>query len=230
METASQLEKFSRNFLQSFSNSLCCSESCALSKLNWKRQKSIANINSQLQTPKFEYNFWEQMAISVCFCCCSERKRREIVTMNLRSHATLRIEHFHQKAMFIKVHLDFVHEFQVQLKGVVPKNKGHTNFYEHCDLRKEYIYAEILVFWRRSWSSNWLLGVPIDFHWLQLTLLNPHDSLQVKWIAKIFQNFCQKFFQFTFSLQLTLLNCTWSGPKSDTWCTLLSWFGFSKPI
>ena len=115
--------------------------------------------------------------------------------------------------MFIKVHLDFVHEFQVQLKGVVPKNKGHTNFYEHCDLRKEYIYAEILVFWRRSWSSNWLLGVLIDFHWLQLTLLNPHDSLQVKWIAKIFQNFCQKFFQFTFSLQLTLLNCTWSGPK-----------------
>ena len=176
------------------------------SKVNCKHQKSIANSKIWIQ-------FWEQIAISVCFCCCSERKRREIVTMNLRSHATLRIEHFHQKAMFIKVHLDFVHEFQVQLKGVVPKNKGHTNFYEHCDLRKEYIYAEILVFWRRSWSSNWLLGVPIDFHWLQLTLLNPHDSLQVKWIAKIFQNFCQKFFQFTFSLQLTLLNCTWSGPK-----------------
>ena len=100
------------------------------------------------------------------------------------------------------------------IKGSGAKNKSHTNFYEHCDLRKEYIYAEILDFWRRSWSSNWLMGVPIDFNWLQLTLLNPHDSLQVKWIVKIFLNFCQKNFQLTFSLQLTLVNCTWSGPKS----------------
>ena len=99
------------------------------------------------------------------------------------------------------------------LKDLVPKNKGHTNFYEHCELRKEYIYAAFLDFWRRSWSSNWLMGVPIDFHWLQLTLLNPHDSLLVKWIVKIFLNFCQKTFQFTFRLQNTLLNCTWSGPK-----------------
>ena len=71
--------------------------------------------------------------------------------MNLRSHATLRIEHFHQKAMFIKVHLDFVHELQVQLRGLVPKNKGHTNFYEHCDLTKKYIY-------RRSLEVLLLLG------------------------------------------------------------------------
>ena len=102
-----------------------------MSKVNCKHQKSIANSKIWIQ-------FWEQIAISVCFCCCSERKRREIVTMNLRSHATLRIEHFHQKAMFIKVHLDFVHELQVQLKGLVPKNKGHTNFYEHCVLMKKY--------------------------------------------------------------------------------------------
>ena len=39
--------------------------------------------------------------------------------------------------MFIKVHLDFVHEFQVQLKGVVPKNKGHTNFYERYNLTEK---------------------------------------------------------------------------------------------
>jgi len=95
--------------------------------------------------------------------------------------------------MFIKVHLDFVHWLQVQLKGLVPKNRGHMNIYEHCDLRKEYFYAAFLDFWRRSWSSNWLMGVPIDFHWLQLTLLNPHDSLQVKWIAKIFLKFVKKF-------------------------------------
>ena len=114
----------------------------------------------------------------------------------------LDIEHFHQKAMFIKVHLDFVHWLQVQLMGLVPKNKGQMNFNEHCDLRKEYIYAAFLDFWRRRWISNRLMGVPIDFHWLQLTLLNPHDSLQVKQIAKIFLNLCQKNFQFTFCLQL----------------------------
>ena len=48
--------------------------------------------------------------------------------MNLRSHATLRIEHFHQKAMFIKIHLDFVHELQVQLKDLVPKSKATRTF------------------------------------------------------------------------------------------------------
>ena len=108
------------------------------SKVNCKHQKSIVNSKIWIQ-------FWEPIAISVCFCCCSEGKRREIVTMNLRSHATLRIEHFHQKAMFIKVHLDFVHELQVQLKGLVPKNKGHTNFYEHCDLTKNHIYTYLYV-------------------------------------------------------------------------------------
>ena len=40
-----------------FSNWLYCSESCALSKLNWKHQKSIANIKSQLQTPNFIHYF-----------------------------------------------------------------------------------------------------------------------------------------------------------------------------
>ena len=132
--------------------------------------------------------------------------------MNLWSHA-LRYWTFSSKGNVQKVHWDSVQGLQVQLKGLVPKNKGHTNFYEHCDLRKEYIYAAFLDFWRKSWSSNWLMGVPIDFHWLQLTLLNPHDSLQVKWIVKIFLNFCQKNFQLTFCLQLTLVNCTWSGPN-----------------
>ena len=26
-----------------------------------------------------------------------------------------------------------------QLKGMEPENKGHKNFYEHCDLTKKYI-------------------------------------------------------------------------------------------
>ena len=30
-----------------------------------------------------------------------------------------------------------------------PKNKGHMNFYEHCDLTKKYIYYTVLYF---KWS------------------------------------------------------------------------------
>ena len=41
------------------------------SKVNCKHQKSIANF-------KFHTLFWEQIAISVCFCCWSAGKGREI--------------------------------------------------------------------------------------------------------------------------------------------------------
>ena len=39
--------------------------------------------------------------------------------------------------MFIKVRvaIDFTKIYQ--LKGLEPKNKEHTNFYEHCDLMKK---------------------------------------------------------------------------------------------
>ena len=50
---------------------------------------------------------------------------------------------FRQIIMFIKVPVTFVLGLQTlklidyskiyQLKGMEPKNKGHTNFYEHCD-------------------------------------------------------------------------------------------------
>ena len=64
------------------------------SKVNCKHQKSIANS-------KFHTLFWEQIAISVCFCCWSAGKGREIWTMNLWSHTSLRYWMFHQRAMFI---------------------------------------------------------------------------------------------------------------------------------
>ena len=51
--------------------------------------------------------------------------------------------------MFIKVHVAFIFGFQAlwlidftkinQWKGLEPKNKGHTNFYEPRDLTKKYI-------------------------------------------------------------------------------------------
>ena len=33
-----------------------------------------------------------------------------------------------------------------RLKGLEPKNKDHTNFYEHCDLMKKYIYPILLTY------------------------------------------------------------------------------------
>ena len=58
-------------------------------------------------------------------------------------------------------------------------------------------------------SSNWFSLVAIDFTqstWFTISKVN--------W--KIFLNFCWKFFQFTFSLQNTLVICTWSGPLVQT--------------
>ena len=144
-----------------------------MSKVNCKHQKSIVNSKIQAQ-------FWEKIAISVYFCCCSAGKWREIRSINYRSHSTLRNGTFSSKSNVHKSSLGLCLWLNAQIKGLVLKNKSHMNFYEQCHLREEYIYAAILDFWRRSWSSNWLMGVPIHFHWLQLTLLKPHDSLQVK--------------------------------------------------
>ena len=55
---------------------------------------------------------------------------------------------FRQMTMLIKVHVAFAFGLQTllidfskiyQSKGLKPKNKGHTNFYEHCDLTKKNI-------------------------------------------------------------------------------------------
>ena len=56
---------------------------------------------------------------------------------------------FRQIAMFIKFCVAFVFGFQslqsidfsktYQLKGLEPKIQSHTNFYQYCDLTKNYI-------------------------------------------------------------------------------------------
>ena len=61
---------------------------------------------------------------------------------------------FCQIATFVKVPAAFVFSLQTlllidftkinQLMGLEPKNKGHMNFYEHCDLTKKYIYYTVL--------------------------------------------------------------------------------------
>ena len=54
-----------------------------MSKVNCKHQKSIVNSKIQAQ-------FWEKIAISVYFCCCSAGKGREIRSIHYRSHSILR--------------------------------------------------------------------------------------------------------------------------------------------
>ena len=76
METESQLEKSSRKFLQlKFSNWLCCSDSCALSKLNWKHQKSIADIKSQISNAILRINSYYYL-----FLLLISRKRKRNAT------------------------------------------------------------------------------------------------------------------------------------------------------
>ena len=53
---------------------------------------------------------------------------------------------------------------------------------------------------------NWLLTFSIEF--TQSTWFTTTKS-----IGKILKTISWEFFQLTFSLQLTLVNCTWSGPK-----------------
>ena len=135
METESQLEKISRNILQNFSNWLCCSESCALSKLNWKHQKSIENIKSQLQTSKVNgklqiLNTILRTFLLFLFVSVVDQQEKEekskLWICGVRQ--PLDIKHFHLRAMLMKVLLDFVQGLKVKLKGLVSKNKGHKSF------------------------------------------------------------------------------------------------------
>ena len=135
METESQLEIFSRICLKNFSNWLYCSESCALSKLNWKHQKSIENIKSQLQTSKVNGKLQILNTILRTFLLFlfvsvvdQQEKEEKSKLWICRVMQPLDIKHFHLRAMLMKVHLDFVQGLQVKLKGLVSKNKGHKSF------------------------------------------------------------------------------------------------------
>ena len=121
--------------------------------------------------------------------------------------------------------------FRPLLKKRVFNQKWKKNTSNNKTRHKSFLES-VSISWNQKWFSetttewcscekkknphfccyNSLMGFAIDFRHLQLSLLKAHDSLEVKWIAKIYGIFVWKFFQFTFSLQLTLVNCTWSGP------------------
>ena len=106
--------KFSRKFLQNFSNWLCCRESCALSKLNSKHQKSIADIKSQISNPILRINsyFW-------LFLLLISRKRK-------RNYATLRYWTFSSKGNVHKSSFGLCSRAPGPIKGsVAQKQKPH---------------------------------------------------------------------------------------------------------
>ena len=80
---------------------------------------SIENIKSQLQTSKvncklqISYTILRTNSYFCLFLLLISRKRKRNSNGVMQP---LDIEHFHQRAMFIKVHLDSVQGLQVQLK------------------------------------------------------------------------------------------------------------------
>ena len=88
----------------------------------------------------------------------------------------------------------------------------HFTCSESCALSKVNCKQQKSIGTQNKWigtstygSSNWLLLVAIDFTqstWFTTSKVN----------CKIFLYFCATSFQFTFSLQFTLVICTWSGP------------------
>ena len=114
--------------------------------------------------------------------------------------------------MLIKVHVAFVFGLQTfklkdfskiyQLKGLKPKNKGHTNFYECCDLTKK-VY---LMYERRSvtlqnchgashlWLSKYFLADQSLKYLLQETLIllkdNFFSSICINFWTKKHKRFC----------------------------------------
>ena len=78
---------------------------------------------------------------------------------------------FRQITTFVKVRKPFVVRLQIlllidfskiyQWKGLEPKNKGQTNFYERCDLTKKYIYCTFNL-WQKN--PNLLESHQKDWH------------------------------------------------------------------
>ena len=55
--------------------------------------------------------------------------------IHYEEYVYIRYTFFRQITTFINIRIDFTKLFQ--LKGLKPKNKGHTNFYLCCDLMEK---------------------------------------------------------------------------------------------
>ena len=131
---------------------------------------------SQWTNSKIWTQFWEKIAISVCFCCCSAGKRREIGTMNLQIHATLRYWTFSSKGNVHKSSFGLcsrapgsIKAFH-ELKGLVPKKQRPQELLATLWFEKRVnlcsnsrFLKKKLKFQLTYGSSNWLSLIAIDF-------------------------------------------------------------------
>ena len=69
--------------------------------------------------------------------------------------------------------------------------------------------------WLEFYSFQLTFDVAIDFLMFAIEFTQSTWFTTTKWIGKSLQKISWKFFQLTFSLQFTLVNCTWSGPKIE---------------
>ncbi len=132
-----------------------------MSKVNCKHQKSIANSKIQTQ-------FWEKIAISVCFCCWSAGK--EDFTVNLRSHATVRYWTFSSKGNVHKSSFGLCSWASGPIKGSDaqkqrPQECLATLWFEKrvnlCSNSR--FLKKKLKFQLTYGSSNWVSLIAIDF-------------------------------------------------------------------
>ena len=133
------------------------------SKVNCKHQKSIVNSKIQAQ-------FWEKIAISVYFCCCSAGKGREIRSINYRSHSTLRNGTFSSKSNVHKSSLGLCLWAQGPIKrSSAQKQKPHELLWTMSFEGRVYLCRKLrflkkkLKFQLTYGSSNSLSLVAIDF-------------------------------------------------------------------
>ena len=133
------------------------------SKVNCKHQKSIVNSKIQAQ-------FWEKIAISVYFCCCSAGKGREIRSINYRSHSTLRNGTFSSKSNVQKSSLGLCLWAQGPIKrSSAQKQKPHELLWTMSFEGRVYLCRKLrflkkkLKFQLTYGSSNSLSLVAIDF-------------------------------------------------------------------
>ena len=134
-----------------------------MSKVNCKHQKSIVNSKIQPQ-------FWEKIAISVYFCCCSAGKGREIRSINYRSHSTLRNGTFSSKSNVQKSSLGLC----LWAQGPIKRSGAHkqrpqellgTLWFEkrvNLCINPRFLKKK-LKFQLTYESSNWLSLIAIDF-------------------------------------------------------------------
>ena len=115
-------------------------------------QLKIKNASRFLRC--YQFRVCKAHCMYSCIMLCQQRHTHMYV---------YQIYFFRQITTFIKVRMAFVFGLQTlslieftkiyRLKGLKPKNKGRTNFYECCDLTKKVYLSSICLYCRKKYSN-----------------------------------------------------------------------------